>query len=76
MAEYLDRLAEERIVPAFPRASGTAGSVALGGSAEAVEHAVEGDRFLRAVKGVWDDHISAMTKIKDILRYMVGANKV
>lgn len=71
VAEYLDRLAEERIVPAFPRASGTAGTSALGSGAEAVERAVEGDRFLRAVKSVWDDHVGAMLKIKDILRYLV-----
>ncbi|KLT38707.1 Cullin-domain-containing protein [Cutaneotrichosporon oleaginosum] len=69
VAEHLDKLAEERIVPAFPRASGTQAS-APGGGAEAVERAVEGDRFLRAVKGVWDDHTGSMRKLKDILRYM------
>lgn len=72
VAEYLDRLAEERIVPAFPRTSGTAGTSALGGGAEAVERAVEGDRFLRAVRSVWDDHVGAMVKIKAILGYLVS----
>jgi hypothetical protein len=57
-------------VPAFPRSGGTV-SGTLGSSAEAIEAAVEGDRFLRAVKGVWDDHIAAMMKIKAILGYMV-----
>lgn len=33
---------------------------------------MEGDRFLRAVKGVWDDHTGSMRKLKDILKYMVG----
>ncbi|GMK56833.1 hypothetical protein CspeluHIS016_0306730 [Cutaneotrichosporon spelunceum] len=35
-----------------------------------LERAVEGDRFLRAVKGVWDDHTGSMRKLKDILKYM------
>ncbi|BEJ15327.1 hypothetical protein CspHIS471_0410940 [Cutaneotrichosporon sp. HIS471] len=69
VAEHLDKLAEERIVPAFPRTSATQAS-APGGGAAAVERAVEGDRFLRAVKGVWDDHTGSMRKLKDILKYM------
>lgn len=72
IAEHLDRLAEERIVPAFPRSSGSQATGALGGGAAAVERAVEGDRFLRAVKGVWDDHTGSMDKIEAILIYMVS----
>jgi cullin 3 len=71
IAEHLDALAEERIVPAFPRSSGTHGAGKLGGGAEAIERAMEGDRFLKAVKGVWEDHTGSMRKLKDILRYMV-----
>lgn len=37
----------------------------------AVERGQEGERFLKAVKGVWDDHISCMGKIRDVLKYMV-----
>ncbi|RSH91470.1 cullin-3 [Saitozyma podzolica] len=71
VAEHLDSLAEERIVPAFPRSSGTHGAGKLGGGAEAVERAMEGDRFLKAVKGVWEDHTGSMRKLKDVLRYMI-----
>jgi cullin 3 len=72
VAEHLDSLAEERMVPAFPRSSGTHGAGKLGGGAEAVERAMEGDRFLKAVKGVWEDHTGSMRKLKDVLRYMVS----
>lgn len=72
VAEHLDQLAEERIVPAFPRAGGSHVAGALGGGAQAVEQAVEGDRFLRSVKSVWDDHTGSMRKLKDILKYMVS----
>lgn len=33
---------------------------------------MEGDRFLKAVKGVWEDHTGSMRKLKDVLKYMVG----
>ena len=72
VAEHLDSLAEDRIVPAFPRSSGTHGAGKLGGGAEAVERAMEGDRFLKSVKGVWEDHTGSMRKLKDVLRYMVS----
>ncbi|KAK8853446.1 hypothetical protein IAR55_004152 [Kwoniella newhampshirensis] len=70
VAEHLDRLAEEKIVPTFPRSGGTRGAGKLGDGAEAVERAMEGDRFLKAVKGVWDDHTGSMRKLKDVLKYM------
>ncbi|WVQ94930.1 hypothetical protein IAU59_002016 [Kwoniella sp. CBS 9459] len=70
VAEHLDHLAEEKIVPTFPRSGGTRGAGKLGGGAEAIERAMEGDRFLKAVKGAWEDHTGSMRKIKDVLRYM------
>lgn len=69
--EHLEQLANEVIVPTFPRSSGTHGAGRLGGGAEAVERALEGDRFLKAVKGVWEDHTGSMRKLKDVLKYMV-----
>lgn len=72
ITEHLDLLAEERIVPAFPRASGAHTAGKLGGGQEAIERAVEGDRFLRAVKGVWDDHVQAMRSMNHVLAYLVG----
>ncbi|WVO21727.1 uncharacterized protein IAS62_003039 [Cryptococcus decagattii] len=68
--DHLDRLAEEKIIPAFPRSGGTRGAGKLGGGAEAVERATEGDRFLKAVKDVWEDHTASMRKLKDVLKYM------
>ncbi|KAL1410816.1 hypothetical protein Q8F55_001759 [Vanrija albida] len=70
ITEHLDLLAEERIVPAFPRASGNHTAGKLGGGQEAIERAVEGDRFLRAVKGVWDDHVRAMRSMNHVLAYL------
>ena len=76
VSEHLDQLAEETIVPAFPRTSGTQRGGKLGGGAEAVERAMEGDRFLKAVKGVWEDHTGSMRKLKDVLKYMVRSLKI
>ncbi|WWC95142.1 hypothetical protein V866_001996 [Kwoniella sp. B9012] len=70
ISEYLDRLAEEKIVPTFPRSGGTRGAGKLGGGAEAIERALEGDRFLKAIKSAWEDHTGSMRKIRDILKYM------
>ncbi|ORY31654.1 Cullin [Naematelia encephala] len=70
VAEHLDQLAQEIIVPTFPRSSGTHGAGRLGGGAEAVERAMEGDRFLKAVKQVWEDHTGSMRKLQAVLKYM------
>lgn len=72
IVQHLDRLAEEKIVPTFPRSGGTRGAGKLGGGAEAIERATEGDRFLKAVKGVWEDHTGSMRKLKDVLKYMAS----
>lgn len=45
----------------------------MGGGAEAIERALEGDMFLKALKGVWDDHTGSMHKLTAVLRYMVSA---
>jgi hypothetical protein len=72
VAAHLDHLAEQKIVPAFPRSSGTHGAGKMGGGAEAIERALEGDMFLKALKGVYDDHTGSMHKLTAVLRYMVG----
>ena len=72
MAEHLDQLAQEVIVPAFPRSGSSHIAGRSSGGAEAVEQALEGDRFLRAVKGVWEDHTGSMRKLKDVLKYMAS----
>ena len=68
--------------PSGSRASGPGSAPASGagpssyratgkGSAQAVERAIEGDVFLKSVKGVWEDHTASMRKVRDILKYMV-----
>lgn len=62
--ENLERMAKEQIVPAFPT------GVSVGGI-DHVLQAQEGERLLKAVRAVWDDHISSMSKLRDLLKYMV-----
>ncbi|KXN89109.1 Cullin-3 [Leucoagaricus sp. SymC.cos] len=54
--EHLDELANSHIIPAFPV------------NAEQQTH--EGEVLLKALRKVWDDHTSSMTKIGQILKYM------
>jgi hypothetical protein len=58
VVEHLDELAEEWIVPAFP--------------VDRVQQTGEGEVLLKALRRVWDDHIGSMTKIGQILKYMVS----
>jgi cullin 3 len=62
IVENLETLAKERLVPTFPTRSG----------ADPMQQIQEEDIFLKAVKGVWDDHIANMTRISQILKYMVS----
>jgi hypothetical protein len=55
-------------------ASGSGGSMDLAANeSEAVEMALEGERFLRTIKLVWEDHIAIMKKMQLVLKYMVRA---
>lgn len=63
VVENLNKLAKEQIVPAFPT------SISVGGI-DYVQQAQEGERLLKAVRAVWDDHISSMSKLRDLLKYM------
>lgn len=56
--EHLNELANEHIYPAFPIHPGQQSS--------------EGEVLLKALRKVWDDHTSSMTKIGQILKYMVS----
>ena len=56
--EHLKELADDNILPAFPV------------SEEKQTH--EGEVLLKALRKVWDDHTSSMTKIGQILKYMVS----
>lgn len=68
VVENLDKLAQEQIVPAFP------GGTSVGGI-DHVQQAQEGERLLKAIRAVWDDHISSMSKLKDLLKYMVSTSQ-
>lgn len=43
---------------------------------EAVEMALEGERFLRTVKLVWEDHVAIMKKMQLVLKYMVRSSRL
>jgi hypothetical protein len=43
-----------------------------GPNVQSIEMVLEGERFLRALKALWEDHVSSMSKLRHILRYMVG----
>ncbi|KAJ9117605.1 hypothetical protein QFC22_004455 [Naganishia vaughanmartiniae] len=52
-------------------ASGSGGSLdSAANESEAVEMALEGERFLRTIKLVWEDHIAIMKKMQLVLKYM------
>jgi cullin 3 len=54
---------------------GVAGNAAATES-EAVEMALEGERFLRTIKQVWEDHVAIMKKMQLVLKYMVRRNRI
>lgn len=61
VAENLDTLAEDRIIPTFP----------TGGSSDPGHQSQEGDVLLKALRSTWEDHIGNMTKLGQLLKYMV-----
>lgn len=58
VVRHLDELAEEHIFPAFP--------------INPEQQSQEGEVLLKALRTVWDDHTSSMSKIGQILKYMVS----
>lgn len=61
VTENVEKLAEEQIVPAFPSR----------GSSDPMQQGQEAELLLRALRRVWDDHTGNMSKLRDILKYMV-----
>ncbi|KIK63142.1 hypothetical protein GYMLUDRAFT_41464 [Collybiopsis luxurians FD-317 M1] len=61
VAEHLDRLAKEQIQSTFP-------TTARGG--DSMQRSQENELLLKALRNVWDDHTSNMTKLGQILKYM------
>lgn len=62
VAENLDALADEHIIPRFP-----AGSIE-----DHVQRSQSGELLLKGLREVWDDHVSNMTKLGQLLKYMVS----
>ncbi|KAJ3518485.1 hypothetical protein NMY22_g13651 [Coprinellus aureogranulatus] len=60
VAQHLDTLANEKIIPRFP-----AGSIG-----DAMQKAQQGELLLKGLKEVWDDHESIMTKLGQLLKYL------
>lgn len=58
----LDKLAKQDIMPAFPSGTG-----------DPIQRSQEGEVLLKAVRKVWDDHTSSLSKLRDVLKYMVRA---
>ncbi|PSR75595.1 hypothetical protein PHLCEN_2v9075 [Hermanssonia centrifuga] len=60
IAENLEKLAKQDIIPAFPS----------GGGGDLFQSSQEGEMLLKALRKVWDDHTSSLSKLRDVLKYM------
>ena len=61
VVENLEMLANSKVVPLFPTR----------GINDSMQQSQEEDIFLKAVKGIWDEHTANMTRVGQILKYMV-----
>jgi cullin 3 len=61
VAENLAELARDEVIPVFP----------TGGSDDRMQQTQEGELLLKALRRIWDDHTGSMSKLRDILKYMV-----
>jgi cullin 3 len=53
--------------------SGTMTSTQGGGDrADAIAKTQAGERFLKAIRDTWDDHCACMSKVRDVLKYVVS----
>lgn len=69
IAANLEKLTKEKIVPLYPP---TASSIASGSKgADNIVAASDGQLFLTQLREVWNDHIACMSKLRDVLKYMV-----
>lgn len=61
VAENVDLLVDREVKPAFP----------TGVSDDPASRSQEMERLLKAVKVIWDEHTGNMSKLRDILKYVV-----
>jgi cullin 3 len=62
VADNLDDLANEHINPRFP----------TGSVDDPTQISQSGELLLKGLREVWDDHVGNMTKLGQLLKYMVG----
>lgn len=60
ISDNLEKLAKQFIIPAFPNGAG-----------DLIQRSQEGEMLLKAIRKVWDDHTSSLSKLSDVLKYMV-----
>ncbi|KZP23744.1 Cullin-domain-containing protein [Athelia psychrophila] len=60
VVQNLDHLAKSEVIPAFP----------TGRTGDRMQETQEDETLLKALRRIWDDHISSMSKLRDILKYM------
>ena len=67
ISAHLTAEARAKIVPVYPPHSG-------GESASSnVTQAAAGQLFLDSLRALWDDHLTCMGKLRDVLKYMVSS---
>ena len=64
VVENLGYLVQDEVIPAFPTTS-------HGSGGDRMQQTQEGESLLKALRRIWDDHVGSMSKLKDILKYMV-----
>lgn len=64
ITENLNKFANEKLVPDFPQGE-------LDGR-DSIEMCQAGETFVKTFREVWDDHESSMSKISDLVKYMVS----
>lgn len=60
VAENLDRLAREKVIPVFP----------TGVVDDPMHQSQEGELLLKGLRTIWDDHLANMARLRQILKYM------
>lgn len=80
ISAHLESETREKIVPVFPQsanaiASSSAGQAGTSAAAsENIAAAAAGQLFLDRVRDVWEDHIACMSKLRDVLKYLVRSS--
>lgn len=65
ISDNLEKLAKQYIIPAFPSGTG-----------DLIQRSQEGEMLLKAIRKVWDDHTSSLSKLSDVLKYMVRSSRL